>query len=253
MSDIRLYNINKKKELKPIKVTKGTLQEMIEANSFDLLGVTVILSNVNLSGKNGEIIETLGYDEDRRLVVMEYHTGKFAPTINKGLEHLDYIRQNIGKVKVLLKEKLGSSDFIYDPRLICIGEEFNEYDGKAIRFLPFDIDLIKYQIFGKDVIALEKIYQNFVDSNKDFSGDHDINRLYLRIDEIAYSFGDELAKSFLGDCASYRRIKNFMYVYYKDAINVVLKINGEYKKYIVKKEEDIEKITPFIEMAYDEN
>ena len=85
MSDIRLYNINKKKELKPTKVTKGALQEMIEANSFDLLGVTVILSNVNLSGKNGEIIETLGYDEDRRLVVMEYHTGKFAQTINKGL------------------------------------------------------------------------------------------------------------------------------------------------------------------------
>ena len=253
MSDIRLYDLNKKKDLKTMKVSKGELQRLVEENSVDLLGVTVILSNYNLTQKNGEILETLGYDEDRRLVVIEYHTTKYSRTINKGLEYLDYIRQNVGKLKVLLKEKLNDSDFIYNPRLICIGEEFNEYDNKAISFLPFDIDLIKCQVVNKDIILLEKIYQNFVSYDKDLVNDKTINNLYLRLDDVAYSLGDELAKSYLGGCVSYRRIKNFMYVYFDNNLTLVLKINGEYKKYIIKTESDVINVTPLIEVAYDEN
>ncbi len=255
MSDIRLYNLKKQKELKITSVTKSNLQELIEANSLSLLGVEVIFSNINITGKNGEIVESFGYDEDKRLVVIEYHQGKNSPTIHKGLEYLDYIRNNLGKIKVLFKEKLGdeAKELIYDPRLIVIGEDFNSYDGKAITFLPFDIDLIKCILVDKDIIVLEKIYQNFASSDAKLTNDDNINKLYRLIDEVAYSYGDELCKSYLNGCASYRRIKNFMYVYYLNGLNVVLKIDNKFKSFIIKSEKDLEKITPLIEEAYDEN
>ena len=73
------------------------------------------------------------------------------------------------------------------------------------------------------------------------------------VDEVAYSYGDELCKSYLNGCVSYRRIKNFMYVYYLNGLNVVLKIDNKFKSFIIKSEKDLEKITPLIEEAYDEN
>lgn len=255
MSDIRLFNLKKNKDLKRTKLLKYELQDLIERNALELLGVTIVFSNINITNKNGEIVESLGYDEDRRIVVIEYHTSKFGQTINKGLEYLDYIRQNIGKIKVLFKEKLGDSakELIYDPRLIAIGEEYTEYDGKAISFLPFDIDLIKCMVLDKEIVLLEKIYQNFVGSSVKFSDDINLNRLYNLLDDAVYSLSDEVSKSFLNGCVSYRRIKNFMYIYYQYGLYVVLKNSMGYKKYLINTNKDIEKLTPLIEAAYDEN
>ena len=252
MSDIRLFNYKKKTKFSPSKLHKTDLQKIIENNSFSLLGLTVISSNVNLSQTNGEIIETLAYDEDNRLVVLEYHVGKFGPTISKGLEHLDYIRNNIGRIKVYLSDILKdkAKEIICDPRLVCVGENYNSYDGKAIKYFPYDIDLIKYSFFDKDMIVLEKIYHNFVDKNVDFN---EYNKLYSAIDEFCYSLGDEVSKSFINYCISYRRIKNFMYLYIDNGFIVVLKKGSEYKKYRINNLDDIDGITSLIEDSYDEN
>ena len=252
MSDIRLYNLKNKKEFDSYHYNKLELQKIIEDNLYELLGVKLIASNINLTGKNKEYIESLGYDEDNRLVVIEYRLNKFSATINKGLEYVDFIRQNVSKVKVQLMDINGdvAKDLIYDPRLICIGEDYTEYDGKAIEFLPFDIDLIKAMIIGKEIVVLEKIYQNYVACKKDLGLNKD---LLFALDDFINSLGDEVSKSYLNGCISYRRIRNFMYVFNDSGFNVVLKINNQFKKYPIKDIKDIDKLSEMIEISYDEN
>lgn len=252
MSDIRLYNYKKKKEYVRFKPHKEEIQRIIEENLFELLGLNFICNNVNLTNNNGEVVETLAYDEDMRLVVLEYHVGKFAPTISKGLEYLDYIRENVGKMKLFLTEKIHekAKEIIYDPRLICIGEEYNSYDGKAIKYFPYDIDLIKFNLLDKEVIVLEKIYHNFIPRNIDFN---EYNKLFLALDEIAISLGDEVSKTTTNYCVAYRRIKNFMYVFLEEGLNVVLKIKGNFKKYRINNLKDVDKISSLVEESYDAN
>ena len=78
---------------------------------------------------------------------------------------MDYIKENKGKIKTLLREYLDSeivNNIILNPRLISLGDDFNKYDEYAIKKMPYDVDLIKYQIFDKDLIILEKNYHNYV-------------------------------------------------------------------------------------------
>ena len=253
MSDIRVFNLKNKKTLKRISLDKKELQKVIEDNSFDLLGVSVIASNINLTNKNNEVIETLGYDEDYRLVVIEYRCGKFGSTINKGLVFLDYIRQNKGKIRTLLKEKVDEEvlpNIIINPRLISIGDDFNKYDDYAINQLPFDIDLIKYKMVDKDTLVLEKIYTNFI--NEEVILSRDKKDIYEKIDEFVLSLGDEVSKTNINSCVSYRRIKNFMYILEEEYLSVILKQKNNYKKYSLKTKLDVNKIYDLIESAYDE-
>lgn len=252
MSDLRVYNLKKKKVLKSSLITKEEVQNIIEENSKELLGLVVVCNNIKLTQKNNEILETLAYDEDYRLVVLEYRSGKFGSTINKGIVFLDYIRQNKGKIKLLLHEKLNDDELVnqinLNPRLISIGDDFNHYDEYAIKQLPYDIELVKYKIVDKDILVLEKSYHNFVDCETNFKN----QSLYKRIDEFILSLGDEVAKSNFNNCISYRRIKNFLYIVEEDYLVIIIKQKDKYKKYIIKNDNDFNKITIAIEASYDE-
>lgn len=254
MSDIRVFNLKNKKDYKKNSITKKELQNIIEANAFNLLGVNVILSNVNLTDNPNEIVDTLGYDEDYRLVLIEYRCGKFGNTINKGFLYMDYIKENKGKIKTLLREYLDGeivNNIILNPRLISLGDDFNKYDEYAIKKMPYDVDLIKYQIFDKDLIILEKNYHNYVQVRGLYSIDNE--KIYDMIEEFVLSLGDEVSYSNINNCLSYRKIKNFMYLLEEEYLTVILKTKSGYKKYIVKNKNDLNKITGLIESAYDEN
>lgn len=254
MSDLKLYNLKKKKTLKREKITKRELQEIIENNSNELLGASVIASNLKLTLKNNEVLETLAYDEDYRLVVIEYRNGKFGNTINKGLVFLDYIRQNKGKIKLLLNENLKDVELVNQinltPRLISIGDDFNHFDEYAIKQLPYDVDLIKYEVFDKDTFVLEKNYQNYLDYEVVFSNQD----LYKEIDDFVISLGDEISKTYTNGCISYRKIKNFLYLIEEEGIlSLVIKQKEKYKKYQIKSKNDFNKVSSVIEASYDEN
>lgn len=252
MSDLRVYNLKKQKVLKRSLMTKEEVQKIVEENSKELLGLVVICNNIKLTQKNNEVLETLAYDEDYRLVVLEYRSGKFGSTINKGIVFLDYIRQNKGKIKLLLNEKLNDDELVkqinLNPRLVSIGDDFNHYDEYAIKQLPYDIELVKYQIVDKDILVLEKCYHNFIDYETSFKN----QPLYKRINEFILSLGDEVAKTNFNNCISYRRIKNFLYIVEEDYLVVIIKQKDKYKKFVIKNDNDFNKIADIIEASYDE-
>ena len=85
MSDIKLINIKDKENYSKGKINKVNMQKIIEENCFELLGLQLIDSNYNIQSHPGEIIETIGIDENYQLAIIEYRQGKFSQTINKGL------------------------------------------------------------------------------------------------------------------------------------------------------------------------
>ncbi len=254
MSNIRVYNLKSKKNLTNQPLNKEMVKQIIENNSLELLRIKVLETNFSISDDPRETIETLGFDEDYRLVVIEYHCDRFGSIFNKGLIYLDYLTKNIGKVKSILYEKYSRDildNLVFKPRLIVIGNDFNKYDEYAIKQLPYDIELIKFQMTNNDYFILEKCYHHFVPGKVNFS----LNNLskFEVINEFVLSLGDEVGISYLNGFVSYRKICNFMYILEQESLTIVLKQKTGYKKYLVQTQEDVEKILNLIEKVYDEN
>lgn len=254
MSDIKLFNLKNRQEYKKEKNTKIDIKKIVEKNSFDLLGVTVIAKDVVVTDNQTEVIDTLGYDENYRLVIIEYRHGKFSNLIKKGLVIIDYIRKFPAKVKVMLagyeNKNFKCNDLDLNPRLIIIGDDFNSYDEFAIRQMPYEIDLIKHQLFGENIIALEKVYQSTKEIiiNKKLI----VNSYFATIHNFILSLGDEVVATGNNYYTSYRKIRNFVYLIFQEQLIAKVKVKGEYKDYKVKSKVDCDKVIKIIEQSYDE-
>jgi len=259
MSDLKLLNIRTNRLLKHNRVEKYNIKDYIEQNSEQLLGVFIIVSDFDLIENQHDEVQTLGYDENHQLTVIEYRSGKFSSTINKGLVYLDYIKNNHSKIKSILNEKLGfelANNIIINPRLISIGDDYNQYDEYAIKQMPYTIDLIKYQLFDKNYLLLEKNYQSrkidSVTESHQFNN-QDEYKLYRSISEFILSLGDEVCEVNYDNYISYRKIKNFIYIIFDEFLQMKLKINNSFKTIKIKSYADFEKSQNIIEKCYDEN
>ncbi|WP_420719773.1 DUF5655 domain-containing protein [Streptomyces sp. NRRL WC-3618] len=71
-----------------------------------------------------------------------------------GAQHKDAFRN-------LVRDRLGvsaASQVLWSaPRLICVAGDFTRYDGHAVREHRRSIDLVRYRLFGKDLIGLETV------------------------------------------------------------------------------------------------
>lgn len=258
MSDLRLLNLKTNKILNKQRYDKQSIRKLIESNLEELLGIKLIALDYQITTNPFDAIEVLGYDENYQLVVIEYRAGKFTSTINKGLVFLDYLKNNPSKVKILLNEKLGyeiSNQIILTPRLISIGDDYNQYDQYAIKKIPFSIDLVKYQIFDKQLLLLEKNYhsQKIVINDYPFqTKNEEENNLYKVISEFILSLGDEVCEVQQGNFIAYRKIKNFIYLMFNHGIELKLKTKT-FKTIKIKTIKDFEKAQRDIEICYDEN
>lgn len=258
MSDVRLFNTKDSEGFSKLKLTKINMQKTVEKNLSELLGLTLVSSNYQVQSHPNESIDTIAIDENYQLVIIEYRQGKFGQTINKGLFHIDYIKNNLSEFKILITDKLGqevSKNIVYHPRLISIGDDFNRYDEYAISQLPLEIDLIKIQAFTKGMIVLEKAFQGLKQNHHfDYNFKNEKQKiLYNYISQFVLSLGDEVTETSFNGFASFRRIKNFMYVIFEDDIVISLKLRGQYRTYAVKTEGDFNRLKINIESAYDQN
>lgn len=257
MSDLKLLSINTGKLIKKQRIAKYIIRKLVEENIDELLGIKIIYRDFDLMGSN-DLVEVLGYDENYQLVVIEYRTGKFSSTINKGLVYLDHIRNNGSKLKTLINASLGyemSNRIKYIPRLIVIGDDFNKYDEYAIKQMPYIIDLIKYQLYDNKYLLLEKNYQSTkIDigiNPYSFKDQVELN-LYKSISEYILSLGDEVCEVSENQFIAYRKIKNFIYITFTNGIELQLKKNN-FKTIKIKNMKDFEKAQIEIELCYDEN
>jgi hypothetical protein len=176
MSDVKLFKLHtsgRAVELPGEAVSvERSLQTMIERDSETFLGVTFLASEYSTGKTHGGRIDTLAIDEDDCPVIIEYKRSTNENVINQGLFYLDWLLDHKAEFQLLVQQKLGGKraaeiDWTA-PRLLCIAGDFTRYDKHAVQQINRNIDLLRYQKFGNDLLALQLVHRT---SNVVLSGD----------------------------------------------------------------------------------
>jgi predicted transport protein len=140
-------------------------------------------------------------------------------------------------------------------RLLCIASDFTRYDQHAVQQIPRNIELIRYKLFGDDLLLLELVNaQSVADATavkptptdvpsveqevpkpqgKDKSlaeqlalATPDIRALYEQTASLLLSLGDDVQQKALKLYTAFRRLKNFACVIvYPNRLIITLKLD----------------------------
>lgn len=166
MSDIKLfrYSAAGAQELagKSVAIEK-TLQNLIESHMETFLGIRFLATEYSTGAKHRGRIDSLGLDENGCPVIVEYKRNSNENVINQGLFYLDWLLDHKGDFSLLTMEKLGKeeADRIEwgrdSIRLLCIAADFTRYDEYAVEQINRNIELIRYKLFGDDLLLFELV------------------------------------------------------------------------------------------------
>jgi predicted transport protein len=163
MSDIKLfrYSADGANELagKSVAIEK-MLQGLIESEMETFLGVRFLASEYNTGAKHRGRIDSLGLDENGCPVIVEYKRHNNENIINQGLFYLDWLLDHKAELRLLVMDKLGpeAAEKIEwsGTRLLCIAADFTRYDEHAVAQIDRNIELIRYKLFGIDLLLFEQ-------------------------------------------------------------------------------------------------
>lgn len=246
MSDIKLfrYTNNSSTELsgKSVAIEK-TLQALIESQMDTFLGVHFLASEFNTGAKHRGRIDSLGLDENGCPVIVEYKRHSNENVINQGLFYLDWLLDHKADFRLLVMEKLGkdAADKIeWDgTRLLCIAADFTRYDEHAVAQINRNIELIRYKLFGSDLLLFELVNAVTADATGTSGGDAqspakpgkkpaastlamkthadqvasaspELRALYEGARALILAQGDDILEKQLKLYIAFRRIKNFI-------------------------------------------
>jgi len=233
MGDIKLFRTtsNGVTELEGRSVAmEKSLQNLLEKNLDDFLGVTFLASEYSTGKSHGGRMDTLGIDENRCPVIIEYKRSSNQNVINQGLFYLDWLMDHKADLELLARKRLGPdiADHIEwsSPRLLCIAGDFTKYDQHAVQQIGRNIELMRYQRFEEELLMLELV--NAVStgdvgttapaktSSTDKSvtdqladADRELVDLFELTKEYLMSLGDDVQMKTLKLYVAFRRIKNF--------------------------------------------
>ncbi|BBN89362.1 DUF5655 domain-containing protein [Azospira sp. I09] len=164
MSDIKLFRYanNCASELAGKSATiERTLQRLIESQMEAFLGVRFLATEYSTGAKHRGRIDSLGLDENGCPVIIEYKRHSNENVINQGLFYLDWLLDHKADFRFLVMDKLGKdeADKIEwsGTRLLCIAADFTRYDEHAVAQINRNIELIRYKLFGEDLLLLELV------------------------------------------------------------------------------------------------
>lgn len=258
MSHIQMINTKQKKKLSSSYLSQSELQEKVSSVALCMLGLEIIGHNISISETMYETIPTLALDEQNVIIVIEYRTNRMGKVIDKAFVYIDYIKQNISKIKLLLNDVIGinrTQQVVFDPRLIIIGDDFCKYDESAIRPLPLQIDLIRYHWFDETIFMLEKQYQskNIDHTHLKFISQTAHQPLLAAIRDVFLSLGDDVIEVGIDDHIYYRALRTFAYLDIKDTIVCHILLNKTIKSIVIQNENDLIKCLHDIEGSYDQD
>lgn len=244
--DIKLVNLQKNKIEKVSRYDLEEENKYLEQYFYNALGLKIIKKNLLLTNEIKDPIEYLCIDESYRLVIVEKRYGKNTRIVNEGLMYIDYIREHISQLKIIINDALGvdqAKNVIYNPRLVILSQSFMKYDEKAIAQLPYNIEVINYFFLGQSIV-FAKTYQNMI-----IEGNKVQNELVNELINLFCSFGDEVCIWQNNNIITVRKIKAIAYII---ILNQELKLYLDNKEYSIKELKDIKKIEIKLEKAYDE-
>ena len=238
MSDLKLFRITNgsAQELKGKSVAlEVSLQRLIEANMETLFGVRFLATEYSTGAKHRGRIDSLGLDETSSPVIFEYKRAVNESVINQGLFYLDWLVDHKGEFQLLVMEKLdpeAAADIDWrNPRVICVASGFTRYDENAVMQMSRSIELVRYQDFEGELLALELVTAAKTDlvsesadvptaSSKRSVGTgktvtqfldgspQTLKDLFADLEAFIEALGDEVTKKTLKFYFAYRRLKN---------------------------------------------
>lgn len=94
-------------------------------------------------------------------MIIEYKRHSNENVMNQGLFYLDWLLDHKADFRFLVMDKLGKdeADKIEwsGTRLLCIAADFTRYDEHAVAQINRNIELIRYKLFGEDLLLLELV------------------------------------------------------------------------------------------------
>lgn len=262
MSDIQLFRLagGDAVELSSRAASvEKQLQSLIEAQMPTFLGVRFLASEYATGKTHRGRIDSLGLDENGCPVIVEYKRHSNENVMSQGLFYLDWLLDHRAEFQWLVMEKLGkdvANDIDWTgTRLLCIAADFTRYDQHAVQQIPRNIELIRYKLFGDDLLLLDLVNAVSVDDAttvKDKAGEGtasakakpagkdktaeeqlehaqpEIRALYEALSSQLLALGDDVQEKHLKLYVAFRRLKNFACVIpYKDKLLVMLKLNPD--------------------------
>lgn len=234
------------------------LQTLIEGQMETLLGVRLLASEYATGKSHKGRIDSLGLDENGCPVIVEYKRHSNENVINQGLFYLDWLLDHQAEFRWLVMEKLGKevAERIEwsGTRLLCIAADFTRYDQYAVQQIPRNIELIRYKLFGDDLLLLELVNTQSVpdatatksqlaaeapvevvqpkQSGKDKSlaeqleqATPEVRALYAQTVDSLHALGDDVQEKPLKLYTAFRRLKNFACVIaYPNRLLITLKL-----------------------------
>ena len=217
-----------------------------------LIGVNFCLSTNTLSNDNYRA-QILGLEQEYKLTIFEFRKDKYGTLITNSFMMIDYIKEHVGIVKTLIKDKVPESDFSninYNARLIVIGEDFSEIDNYALKQTPYEVDLIACNIFNNNLV-INKMYSSF----KVRIDNYDLlmkNKLFSKLHNDIMDLSSEINAVGSNNFINYRSIKNFCFVLISNEIKIYIRNNNKLNNYILNNDNYYE-LLELIKKAYEEN
>ncbi len=236
MGDIKLFRTNGDTvtQLEGTSVAlEKSLQELIEKHLDVFLGVRLLATEYSTGKTHAGRIDTLGIDENGCAVIIEYKRSTNENVINQGLFYLDWLLDHKAEFELLVMKKFGveAADAIewLAPRLICIAGDFTKYDAHAVQQINRNIELIKYQRFGNEMLLFDLVHSVSADSGSvppavstgkpsqtyktvsDNLGEADAKTvdLFEATKAFLLGLGDDVQMKTLKFYFAFKRIKNF--------------------------------------------
>ena len=261
MSDIQLFRLAGSHAVElpgRAAAVEKQLQSLIEAQMPAFLGVRFLASEYATGKTHKGRIDSLGLDENGCPVIVEYKRHSNENVINQGLFYLDWLLDHQAEFRWLVMERLGKdvADAIdwAGTRLLCIAADFTRYDQHAVQQIPRNVELIRYKLFGDDLLLLELVNSvSVVDATagkadastsasgktrtvgKDKTAEEQlaqaqpaIRELYDSLAGYLNALGDDVQEKHLKLYTAFRRLKNFACVIpYRDKLLVMLKLDPD--------------------------
>jgi predicted transport protein len=235
-----------------------TLQTLIESQMETFLGVRFLASEYTTGKTHRGRIDSLGLDENGCPVIVEYKRHSTENVINQGLFYLDWLLDHQAEFRWLVLEKFGKEASQHvewtGTRLLCIASDFTRYDQHAVQQIPRNIELIRYKLFGDDLLLLELVnaqsvpdatavkpvpavaasveQESLKPAGKDKSlteqlalATPEIRALYEQTTSLLLSLGDDVQQKALKLYMAFRRLKNFAcIIVYPNRLLIMLKL-----------------------------
>ena len=162
MSDIKLFRFspNQAKELAGRSaLVERELHDLMEKHMECFLGIRFVAHEYTTGKNHRGRIDSLGLDENRCPVIIEYKRHANENVINQGLYYLDWLLDHKAEFQLLVMDsfdKETADTLEWDgTRVLCVAGDFTKFDEHAVAQIGRNIELIRYKYFADDLLMLE--------------------------------------------------------------------------------------------------